>query len=90
VSAEEFLRSPELDETPCLISDVQMPGISGLELQSRLASEHRQTPIIFITAFPDAPIQQQALKAGAICFLKKPFDGRELIKCVDRALHKPA
>jgi CheY-like chemotaxis protein len=87
-SAEQFLQSPELSETSCLISDVQMPGISGLELQSRLASENCRTPIIFITAFPDPRIQDRALADGAVCFLTKPFDGRTLIQCVDRALNR--
>lgn len=85
-SAEEFLQSPELGEASCLISDVQMPGINGLELQSRLASENRRTPIIFITAFPDPRIEERALAGGAIGFLTKPFDGQVLIQCVDRAL----
>jgi FixJ family two-component response regulator len=88
-SAEEFLQSPELNETSCLISDIQMPGIDGLELQRRLASENRRTPIIFITAFPDARIRERALAVGAVCFLKKPFEGQVLIQCVDRALNHP-
>src|ERR1700730_13621171 len=88
-SAEEFLQSPELGETSCLISDVQMPGISGLELQSRLASTNRRTPIILITAFPDPQIQERALAGGAVCFLTKPFDGQTLIQCVDRGLNRP-
>ena len=87
-SAQEFLDSPALDETACLISDVQMPGISGLELQSRLASQNRRTPIIFLTAFPDARIQQRALAGGAVCFLTKPFDLDDLMRCVDRALNQ--
>jgi len=87
-SAEEFLESPQLGETSCVISDVQMPGISGLELQSRLASDNRQTPIIFITAFPDPRIRERALAGGAIGFLTKPFDGQALIQCVDRALNR--
>jgi FixJ family two-component response regulator len=85
-SAEAFLQSPELDETACLISDVQMPGINGLELQSRLASRNRRTPIIMITAFPDDRVQEQALKAGAVCFLSKPFEADTLIQCLGRAL----
>src|SRR5262245_37496613 len=85
-SAEEFLDSPDLGETSCLISDVRMPGISGLELQSRLASENRRTPIIFMTAFPDPRIEERALAGGAVGFLAKPFDGQTLIQCVDRAL----
>jgi FixJ family two-component response regulator len=87
-SAEEFLQSPELGETSCIISDVHMPGIDGLELQSRLASTHRRTPVIFITAFRDPRIQERALAGGAICFLTKPFDGETLIQCVDRALNQ--
>ena len=89
-SAEAFLESPERGETSCLISDVRMPGISGLELQSRLASENRRTPIIFLTAFPDPGIRQRALAGGAICFLTKPFDVDTLIQCVDRALNRPS
>jgi FixJ family two-component response regulator len=87
-SAEEFLQSPELGETSCLISDVQMPGIGGLELQKRLVSENRRTPMIFITGFPDPRIQERALAGGAVCFLKKPFDAQTLIQCVDRALNR--
>ncbi len=87
-SAEEFLQSPELGETACVISDVHMPGIGGLELQSRLASTRRRTPVIFITGFPDPRIQERALAGGAICFLTKPFDGEALIQCVDRALNR--
>jgi FixJ family two-component response regulator len=87
-SAEEFLQSPELGETCCVISDVHMPGIGGLELQIRLASTHRRTPVIFITAFPDPRIRERALAGGAICFLTKPFDGEALIQCVDRALNR--
>lgn len=86
-SAEEFLQSPELGETSCVITDVNMPGIGGLELQSRLAATHR-TPVIFITAFPDPRIEARALARGAICFLTKPFDGETLIQCVDRAIKR--
>jgi FixJ family two-component response regulator len=89
-SAEEFLRSAELGDTACLISDVQMPGMSGLALQSAMASQNVNAPIIFITAFPDPRIREKALNAGAICFLKKPFDGSALIKCIERALVMPA
>jgi len=87
-SAEEFLSSPELSETSCLISDVQMPGINGLELQSRLAAEQPRTPIIMITAFPDAHVKEAALKAGAVCFLQKPFDGKALVECVGRVVNR--
>ena len=85
-SAEEFLQSPELGETSCLISDVQMPGIGGLELQERLVSENRRTPIIFITGVPDSIIRAGALQAGAFGFLCKPLDEDTLVACIDRAL----
>jgi FixJ family two-component response regulator len=85
-SADEFLRSAEANETLCLIADVQMPGMSGVELQSRLIAEGRRLPIIFITAFPDESVRARALKAGAICFLTKPFDGPTLIRHLDEAL----
>jgi FixJ family two-component response regulator len=85
-SAEDFLGSEARRETSCLISDVQMPGIGGLELQKILVSEGSQTPIIFITAFPDAHVRDVALQNGALCFLSKPFDGSALIKCLENAL----
>jgi len=85
-SAEDFLQSQERLSTSCLISDVQMPGLGGLELQKLLAAENSQTPIIFITAFPDAQVRTQALQAGAVCFLSKPFDGETLIECLENAL----
>jgi len=85
-SADEFLRSPHLHDTSCIISDVQMPGISGIELQCLLIAKGKNLPIIFITAFPDERIRAQAMKAGAICFLSKPFDGSTLIQCINNAL----
>jgi FixJ family two-component response regulator len=86
-SAETFLQSAAARKAACLISDVHMPGINGLELQSRMAAENLPTPIIFITAFHDVRIQWKALEAGAVCFLKKPFSSKELIECVERALN---
>ena len=83
---EDFLQSPRLNDTTCLIADVQMPGMSGVELQSLLAARGQQMPMIFITAFPDEKIRARALQAGAICFLSKPFDGPTLVQCLDRAL----
>jgi FixJ family two-component response regulator len=88
-SAEEFLSSPHVGETACLISDVQMPGISGVELQSRLAADNYRTPIIFISAFGNEAVAQRALKAGATAFLHKPFDGKTLMKCLEEALNSP-
>jgi FixJ family two-component response regulator len=86
VSAEEFLQSPHLNETSCLISDVQMPNMNGIELQRVLIEQGRRMPIIFISAFPDEAVEASAMKAGAICFLSKPFDGREIIKCIADAI----
>lgn len=85
-SAEDFLASAARPDTACVISDVQMPGISGLELQRVLAAEGSRLPIIFVTAFPDVRVQQAALHGGAMCFLSKPFDGNALIQCLERAL----
>jgi FixJ family two-component response regulator len=86
VSAEEFLQSPHLNETSCLISDVQMPNMNGIELQRVLIEQGRRMPIIFISAFPDEAVEASAMKAGAICFLSKPFDGREIIKYIAEAI----
>jgi FixJ family two-component response regulator len=86
-SAEDFLGSGGRGDTACIISDVQMPGVSGLELQKILAAEGSHLPIIFITAFPDARVRQVAMEAGAKCFLSKPFDGETLIECLERALN---
>jgi len=85
-SAEDFLQSQERHVTSCLISDVQMPGVGGLELQQILLAEGSQVPIIFITAFPDARVQQLAMQAGATGFLSKPFDGETLINCLENVL----
>ena len=71
-----------------MIADVQMPGMSGVELQSLLIAEGNRTPMILITAFPDDRIRARALAAGAICFLSKPFDGPTLIRCLDTALKR--
>jgi FixJ family two-component response regulator len=85
-SAEDYLASNERRKTACIVSDIQMPGTSGLEMQSRLVTQDDRTPIIFITAFPHADIRRRALDAGAICFLGKPFDGNTLVKCIEAAL----
>jgi FixJ family two-component response regulator len=85
-SAEEFLGSEQATATACLITDVQMPGLSGIELQDRLIADNRRIPTIFITAFPDERLQGQALRNGAIGYLQKPFDESRLIDCIDAAL----
>ena len=87
-SAEDFLHSSHAPEWSCVISDVNMPGLSGLELQRRLAAEGRRVPIIFITAFPDKAIEERALKAGAVGFLSKPFDCNNLAECLERAVRR--
>lgn len=85
-SAEEFLRSPHLNDTSCVIADVQMPTMSGLELQAHLHAEGYRLPFIFITAFSVDNARARALSAGATCFLAKPFAGEALINCLDIAL----
>jgi FixJ family two-component response regulator len=85
-SAEEFLRSTGLDDTSCVITDVRMPAMSGLELQAHLLANGRRFPFIFVTAFSVESDRARALKAGATCFLSKPFDGEALIKCLEAAL----
>jgi FixJ family two-component response regulator len=85
-SAAEFLRSPQFDETCCVIADVQMPAMSGIELLSLLRKQGRDIPFIFITAFPEEAVRVRALSDGAICFLAKPFDSITLIRCIEEAL----
>jgi FixJ family two-component response regulator len=86
ISAEEFLRSAHLNDTSCVIADVQMPGMSGVDLQAWLLAQGHRMSFIFVTAFPEEAVRARALKAGAICFLTKPFDRVTLIKCLDTAL----
>jgi FixJ family two-component response regulator len=85
-SAEDFLRSPHLDDTSCVITDVRMPDMSGLDLQAYLLAKGQTFPFIFVTAFSVESDRERALKAGATCFLSKPFDGETLIECLEAAL----
>jgi FixJ family two-component response regulator len=85
-SAEDFLRSGLQNEIACLISDIRMPGMTGLELQARLVAEGNRIPIIFITAHGNTRMRTQALNAGAIEFLGKPFDDESLLGSVRAAL----
>jgi FixJ family two-component response regulator len=85
-SAEEFLRSGQQHETACLIADIRMPGMSGLQLQAKLNAEHCRIPTIFITAHGDEKMRMQALRAGAVEFLPKPFDDEALLESVWAAL----
>jgi FixJ family two-component response regulator len=85
-SAEAFLNSGQQHQTGCLISDIRMPGMSGLELQSKLNSDHCPIPTIFITAHGDEKMRLQAMRGGAVKFLAKPFDGETLLEAVRVAL----
>jgi FixJ family two-component response regulator len=85
-SAQEFLSSPRLSETSCVIADVQMPGMSGVEMQEYLIAHEHGVPVIFITAFPHERVRERAMKGGAVCFLSKPFDELQLLECVERVL----
>jgi FixJ family two-component response regulator len=85
-SAEEFLQSGTLARTACLIADVRMPGLDGLELQRRIRLERPQLPVIFITAHDDDDIRQQALQGGAVDFMCKPFDPADLLNTIEEAL----
>ena len=85
-SAEQFLDSGAQRNAACLIADIRMPGMSGLELQAKLKADRYRIPIIFITAHGDAKMQTQALREGALKFLAKPFDNTVLLKAVHAAL----
>jgi len=85
-SATAFLNSEQLNKTACLISDIQMPGMSGIELHDTLRARGHHMPIIFITAFPNEKVRAQAAVRGVVCFLNKPFDGESLSRCIDAAL----
>jgi FixJ family two-component response regulator len=87
-SAEAFLGSGHQRNTACLITDIRMPGMSGLELQARLNAEHCRIPTIFITAHGDEEMRFQALREGAVEFLPKPFDDEVLIESVRAALER--
>ena len=85
-SAEEFLQSDSLDDTACLIADVQMPGLSGIDLRGRLIARGVKMPTIFITAFPEEGARARAMTAGAVGYLEKPFSEESLLRCLDSAL----
>jgi FixJ family two-component response regulator len=87
-SAKDFLDSPQLTGTSCLIVDIQMPAMTGLELQDLLRSQGRSVATIFISALPDKSIKAQALEDGALCFLSKPFQPAALIECINVALSR--
>ena len=85
-SAEEFLKSGQQRQAGCLITDIRMPGMSGLELQAQLNAENCRIPIIFITAHGDEKMRMQALRAGAVEFMAKPFNDEALLESVRAAL----
>jgi FixJ family two-component response regulator len=81
-SAEDFLRSPCQHRTACLIADVQMPRMSGLDLHRQLVAAGQRIPTILITAYPDERVRAQALQAGVVCYLAKPFTEDDLLACL--------
>lgn len=85
-SAEAFLAGPGRHDSDCVIADVQMPGMSGLELQETLRAAGSTLPMIFITAFPDPAIRRRAFAGRASCFMGKPFDAQDMIRCIVQAL----
>lgn len=85
-SAEEFLSSTRAADTRCLILDINMPGMDGLELQRRLMRSGSTLPIIFITAYPEEHTRAEAFRAGALCYLPKPYNDEELLDCIRQAL----
>ena len=87
-SAEEFLGSGHQRDAACLITDIRMPGVSGLELQAQLNADHCKIPTIFITAHSDAKMRMQAMRAGAVEFLAKPFDDEALLESVRAAMER--
>ena len=85
-SGEEFLRSPELSRTGCLVVDFNMPNMSGLDLHNNLSRLGKEIPTVLITAYPSDDIRARALQAGVICYLPKPFDEGDLLNCIQSAL----
>ena len=88
-SAEEYLGSDRIDESECVITDIQMPGMTGLDLQDRLIADGYRRPIIFMSALAAEDVGDNALRTTASRFLKKPFSGERFIDCLDRALRDP-
>ena len=85
-TAEDFLAADAGDRANCIISDIQMPGLSGIDLKLRLAADGVTTPVIMVTARAEPALQDRAMASGAFCFLKKPFEADALIACLERAL----
>jgi RNA polymerase sigma factor (sigma-70 family) len=89
-TAQEFLDKYQRSQSGCLVLDVRMPGLGGLELQERLATDNLQIPIIFITGHGDVPMTARAMKAGAVDFIQKPFNEQDLLDAISRALETDA
>ena len=87
-SAQEFLARPNIDAPGCLILDLQLPGLSGLDLQKRMAEAGLETPIVFLTGHGNIPASVQAMKAGAIEFLTKPFEEQDLLRAIQEAVER--
>ena len=85
-SADAFVQSGDLGSYACIVTDIQMPGMSGIELKEHLAARQISLPVIMITARPDPSLEEKALAAGAVGFLRKPFEASALISYLDRAL----
>ena len=85
-SADAYLQSDAANRTACLILDVRMPGLNGLELQRLLTDQGRAVPIIFITSYPNERVRRRAIRGGAICYLSKPYSEEELLGCIRLAL----
>jgi FixJ family two-component response regulator len=86
-SAEEFLKSRQVPRTSCLIADVQMPGMTGLELHRHLVTSGATIPTILITAYPDDNARDRALRDGVVCYLSKPFEESDLLACIHSSLN---
>jgi FixJ family two-component response regulator len=86
-SAADFLASPRLVETACLIADVHMPAMTGLELHQHLIAAGCAIPTILVTAYPDDDVRARALNDGIVCYLRKPVDEKDLMRCLRAALH---
>ena len=86
-SAADFLASPRLGKTACLIADLHMPAMTGLELYRRLVDMGHAIPTILVTAFPDNDVRARALNDGVVCYLRKPVDEERLLRCLRAALH---
>jgi len=88
VSAQEFLAFPQPDVPSCLVLDVLLPGLSGIDLQEKLINANVQIPIIFLTGYGDIPMSVRAIKAGALEFLTKPFDDKDLLDAIQQAINR--